>query len=119
MRSPPTTYRNVLLAGLIVAVLRCIAFADTPGEITAVGVDGESRTIIISTKGDPGKLNTYIMTGPNRLVMDFSASIAGKVPPRIAGDKAGIKTIRVGNYKSRARVVADFQDAPVQPDFVI
>jgi type IV pilus assembly protein PilQ len=118
MRSPPTTYRNVLLAGLIVAVLRCIAFADAPGEITAVGVDAESRTIIISTKGDPGKLNTYIMTGPNRLVMDFSASIAGKVPPRIAGDKAGIKTIRVGNYKSRARVVADFQDAPV-PEFTV
>jgi len=118
MRSPPTIDKSVLLAGFILAIFCSIVWAEVPGEITAVTLAPGSNTLVISTKGDPGKVLSSVIARPNRLVMDFTSAVVGKISLKVAGADAGIHAVRAANYKAKARVVADFQDLPV-PEFIV
>ncbi len=69
--------------------------------------------MVIATKGTVGKHLARVIGRPNRLIMDFEDTEIGKAPRKLSVDKQDIHEIRVGTYKSFARVVMDFQDRPV------
>jgi len=117
MRSPVTLHRSAWLASMIVLLLTGPLWADAPGEITGVKLEPEQKSIVISAKGAVGKHWGRVIGQPNRLVLDFSDTQMGQVPAKIAG-KGNIHEIRLGQTKSRARLVVDFHNSPV-PSFTV
>ncbi len=118
MRSPVRKYRSLWLGCLLFTLACGPALAAGSGEVTGVRLEPDQRRIVISTKGIVGKSLAHVIGRPNRLVMDFENMTVGKVPRKISGDKKEIHEIRVGNHKSKARLVVDFQGNPV-PAFQI
>jgi type IV pilus assembly protein PilQ len=114
MRSPVTKYKSLWLGCLLVALMCGSAWADS-GEITGVTLDAANKRIVIASKGDVGKHSVRVIGHPNRLIMDVDQASLGKVQRRISGGKNDIHEIRVGTYKSSARLVVDFRDMPVPP----
>ena len=115
MRSPVIRQKTLWLACLFLAAFCRPAWAGTAGEITGVKLDAENKRIVIACKGTVGKHCARVIGRPNRLVMDFEETKLGHAPRKIAGGKTDIHEVRVGNSKSRARVVVDFQNKPVPP----
>ena len=113
MRSPARKYRSLWLGCLLFTLACGPVFAAGSGEVTGVRLELGQRRIVISTKGIVGKSLAHVIGRPNRLVMDFENMTVGKVPREIKGDRREIYEIRVGNHKSRARLVVDFQNNPV------
>ncbi|MDQ7782358.1 MAG: AMIN domain-containing protein [Desulfomonilaceae bacterium] len=68
---------------------------------------------MIDAKGKVGKYLARVIGNPNRLVMDFDDTRVGNIPRNVSVGKSDIHEIRVGEFKSRARVVVDFRDRPV------
>lgn len=99
---------------MIVLILTAPLWAEAPGEITGVKLEPEHKSIIITAKGTVGKHWGRVIGQPNRLVLDFSDTQLGQVPAKISGNDA-IHEIRLGQWKSRARLVVDFQKNPVPP----
>ncbi len=118
MRSPVRKYKSLWLGCLFLTLACGPALAAGSGEVTGVQLEPDQRRIVISTKGIVGKSLAHVIGRPNRLVMDFENMTVGKVPRKISGDKREICEIRVGNHRSRARLVVDFHDNPV-PAFQI
>lgn len=112
MRSPERRYKSLWLSCLLIAMICSYAQADS-GELAGIDVNAETRTVVIATKGTVGKHLARVIGRPNRLIMDFEDTQIGKAPRKLSVDKQDIREIRVGTYKSSARVVMDFQDRPV------
>lgn len=112
MRSPERRYKSLWLGCLFIAMLCSYAQANS-GELTGIDVNEESKTVVIATKGAVGKHLARVIGRPNRLIMDFEETQIGKAPRKLSVGKQDIHEIRVGTYKSAARVVMDFQDKPV------
>jgi type IV pilus secretin PilQ/predicted competence protein len=118
MRSSAGRSVSLWLACLVAALFCSSAWAAAPGKITGVSLDAGSKQIVISSKGAVGKHTARVIGRPNRLVIDFNGATLGKIPRRIKGGSHQIHEIRVGHYKSRARVVVDFLGKPV-PGFQV
>jgi type II secretory pathway component GspD/PulD (secretin) len=112
MRSPERRYKSLWLGCLLIAMICSYAQADS-GELAGIDVNAETRTVVIATKGTVGKHLARVIGRPNRLIMDFEDTEIGKAPRKLSVEKQDIHEIRVGTYKSSARVVMDFQDRPV------
>ncbi|MBI5250069.1 MAG: AMIN domain-containing protein [Desulfomonile tiedjei] len=112
MRSPERRYKSLWLGCLLIAMICSYAQADS-GELTGIDVNAEKKTVVIATHGTVGKHLARVIGHPNRLIMDFEDTQIGKAPRRLSVGKQDIHEIRVGTYKSSARVVMDFQDRPV------
>ncbi len=119
MRSPETRYKSLWLACLIVAMTMGRLWAAPAGEMTNVNFEPDKKRLVISTKGSVGKHTARVIGQPNRLVMDIESLTVGKVPHKINGSKADVHEIRVGTFKSNARIVMDFRDLPVPPFNVV
>lgn len=115
MRSPVKKHKSLWLICLVLSMISGLAMADVSGQITGVRLDPEKGRIVILAKGNVGKHLARVIGQPNRLVMDFSDTGVSSVPAKIAGGAFDIHEIRVGETKSRARVVVDFQNRPVPP----
>jgi type II secretory pathway component HofQ len=112
MRSPERRYKSLWLGCLLIAMICSYAQADS-GELAGIDVNAETKTVVIATKGTVGKHLARVIGRPNRLIMDFADTEIGKAPRKLSVEKQDIHEIRVGTYKSSARVVMDFQDRPV------
>lgn len=112
MRSPERRYKSLWLGCLLIAMICSYAQADS-GELAGIDVNAETRTVVIATKGTVGKHLARVIGRPNRLIMDFEDTEIGKAPRKLSVEKQDIHEIRIGAYKSSARVVMDFQDRPV------
>lgn len=115
MRSPVTKYKSLWLSCFLVALMCGSVWADASGEITGVTLDTANKRIVVAAKGAVGKHSVRVIGHPNRLIMDVDQASLGKVQRRISGGKIDIHEIRVGTYKTSARLVVDFRDMPVPP----
>jgi len=118
MRPPAKRHRSLCLLCLVLAVACFPAWAARSGEITGVRLDPDGKRLVISCKGTMGKHLARVIGRPNRLVIDFDDTRIGKVPRKMKFRKRIVREIRVGHFKGRARVVADFLNHPV-PAFKI
>lgn len=64
-------------------------------------------TITVTTDEDIEGYSDFVLSSPERLVLDISGARLDGVPENIAVSKAGITTIRLGDNDERARVVVD------------
>ncbi len=112
MRSPERRYKSLWLGCLLIAMMCSYARADS-GELAGIDVNAETKTVVIATKGTVGKHLARVIGHPNRLIVDFEETGIGKAPRKLSVEKQDIHELRVGTYKSAARVVMDFQDRPV------
>ncbi len=112
MRSPEKRYKSLWLGCLLIAMICSYVHADS-GEMTGIDVNADDKTVVIATKGTVGKHLACVIGRPNRLILDFEDTQIGKAPRKLSVGKQDIHEIRVGTYKSSARVVMDFQDRPV------
>lgn len=85
------------------------------GEIVKIDFSPANKSLTIKSKGPLGKHNAKVIGGPNRLVLDIQDTALGDVPRKINGEKSEFHEIRVGTFKSSARVVVDFRGTPVPP----
>ncbi len=115
MRSPENTFRSLRLACFLVLIACSQLFAASRGEITGVVFQADKRQLVITTKGPVGKHVARVIGRPNRLVLDIQDVVPGRAPRKVNGSKADVHEIRVGTYKSAARIVVDFRDLPVPP----
>ncbi len=113
MRSPVASFKSLWLGCLLLTLMCVPALAGVPGEITGVTLGRDGNSLVIDAKGKVGKYLARVIGMPNRLVMDFDDTRVGNVPRAVSVGKSGIHEIRVGQFKSRARVVVDFRDRPV------
>ncbi len=113
MRSPVASFKSLWLGCLLFALMCVPAFAGASGEITGVTLNPDTNSVVIDAKGNVGKYLARVIGKPNRLVMDLENTRVGNIPRTVSVGKSGIHEIRVGKFKSRARVVVDFRDRPV------
>gem|GEM_PF-751956 len=118
MQLPPIRYTFVLIAAVILFIAPRAPQANSPGVITKIEVSDAEKKLVIKTKGDPGKVVASVLRSPNRLVLDFPTASMGQVQRSVARGAAGVEAVRAANFKTGARVVADFQDKPV-PNYKI
>jgi len=108
-------FKSALLGWVCV----CLAVAAAPvwGEpsnrISAVTVSPDGKQVAIRCDGQTGQHNAFVLSRPNRLVIDFDGVALGPVARSIPVNGALIKEIRVGYSGTRARVVIDLGDLPV------
>lgn len=107
------TIQAVMCVALLIAAI-AEAMAD-PGEITAVQVASDLKSIVVRSDGPLGKHTAFVIDRPFRLVIDFEATSLGKLQGKIRVDREPISEIRLGYHNDRARVVVDFGDHPVPP----
>ena len=113
MRQPARTYKTLWIGCLLTALCCATAFGASSGTITGVSVDPSEKNLVITCEGKVGKRQVRVIGNPNRLVVDFNGMKIGKAPRKLKTRGKSIYEVRVGPFKGRARVVADFRSNAV------
>ena len=84
-----------------------------PGHISGVHLTPNGKQVLIQCDARPGPHSDFVIGSPNRLVIDFEGAGLLRAPRKVRVNRAGVREIRLGHFKSRARVVIDFGSNPV------
>jgi hypothetical protein len=109
--------KNLAKAGLACAVLASALRMDaaTPATIRSVSVLGAGSSVEVEVvASSPVQAQTLVVTGPDRLVLDFPNSVPDSKLREIKADKGELTRVRVGRYSSNpptTRVVLDLKSA--------
>src|SRR5262249_16893964 len=106
--------QHLALWGLCLAVLPH-AFSQSTATVQRVAVLGDERGIQLKiTSNKPVHTQTQLLTGPDRLVIDFPGAAPGSQLRGLAVNQGGIKSVRVGLFSTTpptTRVVVDLSSA--------
>ena len=118
MKSPSSRYRAALLMSLLLVTTHSQVWGLESQSITSVQVAPDFKQISIGCDGPVGKLSSFVLKKPYRIVLDMESTGLGNVPTKINVGGNFINEIRLGHENSRARVVVDFGDRPT-PSFTL
>ncbi len=118
MKSPSSLYRAALLMNLLLVTTHSQVWGLESRSITSVQVAPDFKEISIGCDGPIGKLSSFVLKKPYRIVLDMESTGLGNVPTRINVGGNFINEIRLGHENSRAQVVVDFGERPT-PSFTL
>lgn len=76
-------------------------------DISYVITGDRTAEVSVTTDGDIDGYSDFVLSSPERLVLDIYGARLSGVPTNIAVNSAGISSIRLGDNDERARVVVD------------
>jgi hypothetical protein len=104
-----------LIAFGVSSLLTALAFAQAKPTVQRVAVLGNERGIQVQiTASQPIGTESQLLTGPDRLVIDFPGAAPGMQLRGLAVNQGGIKTVRVGLFNAdppMTRIVVDLSAA--------
>jgi hypothetical protein len=109
-------WRGILTAGVVGAMAVVVAWA-APGSLLdiAAGTDGEGRPLVSLSTDRPVEFESFVLDGPDRLVIDLPGTVNRVRQTRMAVNMGGVARVRSAQHTTQpvavTRVVFDLEDA--------